>query len=270
MIAENHPSESESQASGPSAPSPEAPAQSAESQAAGKPAKADKPAKAPKAPKAGKAASADKAAGETAAASKAPAEPPPPPRLREKYRTQVVPALMREFGIRNPMAVPKLEKVVLTVGVGKHLEGSKLNPKVRETVIKDLALITGQRPVLTKAKKSVANFKLRAGYEIGAMVTLRGARMWEFVDRLMTLAIPRIKDFRGLSPRSFDGRGNYSFGVSEQGIFPEINMAETEFTHGMNITFVFRNSDDRKSLFALRELGMPFARAEDLAAARKK
>ena len=194
---------------------------------------------------------------------KAPLEPAPPPRLREKFVQEVCPKIKEVFKITNPMALPRVSKVMITVGLGKSLEGTKLNPKAKEQVLKDLTAISGQKPVMCKAKKSVANFKLRAGYEVGAMVTLRGARMWEFLDRLIALAIPRIKDFRGLSPKSFDGRGNYSFGVTEQGIFPEINMAESEFTHGMNIMVVFRNSSNEKSLFVLKELGVPFTRPED-------
>lgn len=188
-----------------------------------------------------------------------------PPRMKEKFKTDVTPKVRQQFQIGNPMASPRLEKIVVNVGVGKQLEGTKLNAKAKEQVLKDLAVITGQKAVMRRAKKSVANFKLRAGYEVGAMVTLRGDRMWEFFDRLVSLAIPRIKDFRGLNPNSFDGRGNYSFGVNEQGIFPEVNMAEAEFTHGMNIQFVFRNSNDERSRFVLAELGVPFSKPEDLA-----
>ena len=180
-------------------------------------------------------------------------------RLKEIFRSDVTQKVMKEFAITNPMAAPRLDKIVLTVGMGKSIEGSKLNQKVKEQVLKDLAVIAGQKPVITKAKKSVANFKVRAGYESGAMVTLRGDRMWEFFDRLVNLAIPRIKDFRGLNPDSFDGRGNYSFGINEQGIFPEVDMAAAEVIHGMNITFVFRNSDNDRSRATLRAMGMPFA-----------
>lgn len=180
------------------------------------------------------------------------------PRLKEKYKTQVASAIRERFNITNPMALPRLEKIVLTVGMGKQLEGTKLNLKAKEQVLKDLAVITGQKPVVCKARKSVANFKVREGYEIGAMVTLRGDRMWEFADRLISLAIPRIKDFRGLSFKSFDGRGNYSFGITEQGIFPEVDMTSAEFTHGMHLTFVFKNSTDEISRAALAELGLPF------------
>ena len=185
------------------------------------------------------------------------------PRLKERYQGPVAQKLQEQFAIKNPMALPKLEKVIVNVGLGKSIEGTKLNPKAKDQTLSDLAVITGQKAVMKIAKKSVSNFKLRAGFEVGAMVTLRGAQMWEFVDRLISLAIPRIKDFRGLNPKSFDGRGNYSFGVTEQGIFPEVNMAEAQFTHGMHITFVFRNSTDDKSRVALQEMGMPFSKPED-------
>lgn len=186
-----------------------------------------------------------------------------PPRMRERFRGPAAQKVRDDFKVQNPMALPRLEKIVLNVGVGKQLEGSKLNPKAKEQVLADLAVISGQKPIMRVAKKSVSNFKLREGYEVGAMVTLRGARMWEFFDRLVSLAIPRIKDFRGLSPKSFDGRGNYSFGITEQGIFPEVNMAEAQFTHGMHITFVFKNSNDDKSRLLLQEMGVPFTRPED-------
>ena len=184
------------------------------------------------------------------------------PRLREQYRNEVADKLMDSFSIKNRMAVPKLEKVVVSVGLGKQLTGTKIDPKAREQVIEDLGLISGQKPVMTRAKKSVSNFKVCAGYESGCMVTLRGDRMWEFMDRLITLAIPQIKDFRGLNDKSFDGRGNYSFGVQEQGIFPEINMAEAQFAHGMHITMVFKNSNDDMSREALRLLGVPFVKKD--------
>lgn len=184
------------------------------------------------------------------------------PRMKQKYNEQARKKIAEDFAISNPMALPRIEKIVLNVGLGKSLEGTKLNPKAKDTVLKDLATITGQKAVVVKAKKSVSNFKVRAGYETGAMVTLRGTRMWEFVDRLVSLAIPRIKDFRGLSDKSFDAGGNYSFGVNEQGIFPEIDMSNVEFTHGMNITFVFKNSTPELSRAVLSELGMPFVRPE--------
>lgn len=185
------------------------------------------------------------------------------PRLKQKYKDEVANRLKEAFGIDNSLALPRLEKIVLTVGMGKELEGTKLNATAKEQVLADLAVITGQKPVITRAKKSVSNFKVRKGYENGAMVTLRGAMMWEFFDRLVSLAIPRIKDFRGLKDDSFDQAGNYSLGVTEQAVFPEINMAEAKYTHGMNITFVIRNSDPERSRTMLAELGMPFVRPSE-------
>jgi len=187
----------------------------------------------------------------------------PAPRLRQRFVDEVGPAIREQFGIDNTMATPKLEKIMLSVGMGKSLEGTKLNATAKEQVLSDLELISGQRPVVTKAKKSVANFKVREGYENGAMVTLRGARMWEFFDRLVTLAIPRIKDFRGLKDTSFDGRGNYSFGIVEQGIFPEIDMANAKFLHGMHITLVFQNSTNEMSYELMKQLGFPFVRRDE-------
>jgi len=191
------------------------------------------------------------------------------PRLKEKFKGPISETVKTQFKVRNVMALPRLEKIVLSAGLGNQLDGSKLNPKAKDQVLKDLALIAGQRPIMTRAKKSVANFKVRQGYETGCLVTVRGNTMWELLDRLISLAIPRIKDFRGLNPKSFDGRGNYSFGVTEQGIFPEINMAEVEFSHGLHVTVVFRNSDDDKSMAMLKELGMPFAQGDDLAQQRR-
>ena len=180
--------------------------------------------------------------------------------MKEKFQTEVWDMVRSEFGITNPMALPNLEKIVLTVGMGNQLDGTKLNPKAREQVISDLSLITGQRPIMKKAKKAVSNFKLRIGYEVGAMVTVRGDRMWEFFDRLVSLAIPRIKDFRGLKDTSFDGRGNYSFGITEQGIFPEIDMANATYMHGMNITLVFKNSTNEVTKASLKAMGFPFVK----------
>ncbi len=185
------------------------------------------------------------------------------PRMKELFETEVWDMVRSEHGVTNPMALPRLQKIVLTVGMGNQLDGTKLNPKAREQVIEDLSLITGQRPIMKKAKKAVSNFKLRIGYEVGAMVTVRGDRMWEFFDRLVTLAIPRIKDFRGLKDTSFDGRGNYSFGITEQGIFPEIDMANAQYTHGMNITMVFSNSTDEITKAALKKMGFPFVKPAD-------
>lgn len=186
-----------------------------------------------------------------------------PPRLKERFGDAVAKKVSETFSITNRMALPRLDKIVISVGLGNQLEGTKLNAGAKETVLVDLATISGQRAVMTKARKSVSNFKVREGYENGARVTLRGDRMWEFMDRLISLAVPRIKDFRGLKLNSFDGRGNYSFGVAEQGIFPEVDMANTSYAHGMNITFTFRNSTDDISRLVLTELGMPFAAEED-------
>jgi len=180
--------------------------------------------------------------------------PAPTPRLRTHYHEKVRPKLMEQFGFTNPHQVPALEKIVLNVGVGEAIK----QPKALDAVVEELATITGQAPVRKKAKKSIANFGLRQGQEIGAAVTLRGARMWEFLDRFVSVAIPRIRDFRGLGTKSFDGRGNYSLGVKEQMIFPEINYDEIESIHGMDITFVTSSTRDDHAFALLRELGMPF------------
>ena len=185
------------------------------------------------------------------------------PRMKEKFEGPVCEQVKQTFKVLNPMALPQLDKIVITVGLGKQLDGTKLNATAKTQVLDDLSTITGQKAVMNRAKKAVSNFKLRVGYEVGAMVTMRGDRMWEFFDRLVSLAIPRIKDFRGLSRKSFDGRGNYSFGVVEQAVFPEVDMAKAKFTHGMNITVVFRNSTDEKSLLVLEQLGIPFTQVGD-------
>jgi len=182
------------------------------------------------------------------------------PRMKEQFVGPIHEKITAEYGVTNPMALPRLEKIVISVGMGNQLDGTKLNPKARAQVIEDLSVITGQRPVMKKAKKAVSNFKLRVGYEVGAMVTVRGNHMWELFDRLVSLAIPRIKDFRGMKETSFDGRGSYSFGITEQGIFPEVDMANAQYIHGMNITMVFSNSSDEITKFALKELGFPFAK----------
>jgi large subunit ribosomal protein L5 len=176
------------------------------------------------------------------------------PRLQAYYQQTVRARLQKEFGLENPHQVPRLEKVVLNVGLG---EASK-NPKQLEAAVEELGLITGQRAVVTRAKKAIANFGLRAGMPVGATVTLRGARMWEFLDRFISLAVPRIRDFRGLPSRSFDGRGNYTFGIREQMIFPEINFDKVEKIHGMDITLVTSTNRDDLAMALLRELGWPF------------
>ncbi len=181
-----------------------------------------------------------------------------PQRLRQKFLDEARPEVTKQFGVSNPMAMPVLDRIVLNVNMGRFLDGPKLPPNIRATVIETLTQITGQKPVVVKAKKSVSNFKVREGMETAAMVTLRGDRMWDFLDRFINLATPRIKDFRGLSETAFDKAGNYSLGLTEQGVFPEINMANVTFTHGMNINFVFRNSDKAKSRAVLESLGMPF------------
>jgi len=180
--------------------------------------------------------------------------PVPPPRLKAFYQGTVRGKLSQQFGFTNPHQVPQLEKIVLNVGVGEAIK----QPKALDSVVDELATITGQQPVRKKAKKSIANFGLRQGQEIGAAVTLRGARMWEFLDRFISVAIPRIRDFRGLGTKSFDGRGNYSLGVKEQMIFPEINYDEIESIHGMDITFVTSTTKDDQAFALLKELGMPF------------
>jgi large subunit ribosomal protein L5 len=180
--------------------------------------------------------------------------PVPPPRLRIYYENTVRDRLKSQFGFTNVHQIPTLEKIVINCGVGEAIK----NPKILDTVVTELGIITGQRPVRKKAKKSIANFGLREGQEIGAAVTLRAARMWEFLDRFITVAIPRIRDFRGVNTRSFDGRGNYTLGVKEQMIFPEINYDMVDQIHGMDITFVTTTSKDDQAFALLRELGMPF------------
>jgi large subunit ribosomal protein L5 len=175
-------------------------------------------------------------------------------RLLEKYRTEIIPKLKERFGLKNSLAVPRLENITISMGVGRAVE----NRKILDAVSGDLALIAGQRPVICLAKQSVSSFKLREGMPIGCKVTLRRNRMYEFFDRLIAVTIPRIRDFRGLNPRSFDGRGNFSLGVTEQFVFPEISIDKVEFVQGMNITMVIRNSDDEKSLALLKLFGMPF------------
>jgi len=184
--------------------------------------------------------------------------PIPAPRLKGFYNETVRPKLTQQFGFTNPHQVPQLEKIVINVGVGEAIK----QPKALDSVVDELARITGQQPVRKKAKKSIANFGLRQGQEIGCAVTLRGARMWEFLDRFVSVAIPRVRDFRGLGTKSFDGRGNYSMGVKEQMIFPEINYDEIESIHGMDITFVTSSTRDDVAYALLKELGLPF-RSDD-------
>lgn len=175
-------------------------------------------------------------------------------RVLEKYRSEVVPALMEQYGHTNTLSVPKLEKIVVNMGVGKATEDRRR----LETALADLANICGQRGVITRAKKSIAGFKLRKGNEVGCRATLRKSRMYEFFDRLVSVAIPRIRDFRGLSTRSFDGRGNFSLGLHEQVVFPEISVDKVEFVQGMDITIVTTSQTDEEALALLGMLGMPF------------
>jgi large subunit ribosomal protein L5 len=176
------------------------------------------------------------------------------PRLKDRFRKEVAPALMKEFELKNPMAVPHLHKIVVNMGVGEATQ----NAKVLDPAVNELGLITGQKPVVTRAKKSIAAFKVRAGMPIGAMVTLRGDRMYEFFDRLANVALPRVRDFRGLSTRAFDGRGNYTLGLRDQLVFPEIDYAKVEKVKGLNISIVTDARSDAESLALLRSLGMPF------------
>ena len=175
-------------------------------------------------------------------------------RLKDLYKSKVVPELTGEFDYKNPMAVPRMEKVIISMGVGRAVQDKKF----LESAKKDIMMITGQTPVVCKAKKSVSNFKLRQGNEIGLKVTVRRERMYEFMDRLINLTIPRVRDFRGLNPKSFDGRGNYSMGLTEQSVFPEVNPAQIEFQQGMNITFVTTAKSDQEARKMLLLFGMPF------------
>ena len=176
-------------------------------------------------------------------------------RLRERYKSDVVPALMKEFGYTNTMAVPKLEKIVVNMGVGREAQN---NPKVFDQAAMELSTVTGQKPVITKAKKSIAAFKLRTGMPVGVLVTLRGERMYEFLDRLLNAVLPRVRDFRGVSPRAFDGRGNYTLGIKDQLIFPEIDFNKVDRTRGMNISIVTTARTDEEGRALLRQFGMPF------------
>ena len=178
------------------------------------------------------------------------------PRLLGRYRSEIVPALMKEFAYRNPMEVPRLKKVVLNIGLGE----AKDNPKAIESAARDLGAITGQHPVQTKAKKSIANFKLREGMVVGMMVTLRGARMYEFVDRLANVALPRIRDFRGIPKNGFDGRGSYSLGIKEQTVFPEIDFNEIDRIRGMQLTVVTTAQNDEQAKRLLDHLGFAFVK----------
>jgi large subunit ribosomal protein L5 len=174
--------------------------------------------------------------------------------LRERYKKDIIPALMKEFNFQNIMQVPNIKKITVNIGMGEALD----NPNSLDAAVKDISAITGQKPVVVKAKKSIANFKLREGRLIGVKVTLRGERMWSMLDRLVNIALPRVRDFRGISPKSFDGRGNYTFGIREQLIFPEINYDSIDKIRGMEITFVTSAKNDEHAMALFRYLGMPF------------
>lgn len=176
------------------------------------------------------------------------------PRLKQKYREEITPALMKKFNYSSPMQVPKVEKVVINMGVGEAVQ----NPKVLDGAVEDLTLISGQKPVITRAKKSIAGFKLREGMPIGCKVTLRGDRMYYFLDKLFNVALPRVRDFRGVSPKSFDGRGNYTLGLKEQLIFPEIDYDKVDKVRGMDVIIVTTANTDEEARELLAQLGMPF------------
>ena len=174
--------------------------------------------------------------------------------LKERYRKEIVPALMKELGLDNIMQVPKIEKIVLNIGMGEAIDDAK----TLDAAVADIEVITGQKPVITKAKKSIANFKLREGHSVGVKVTLRGEKMWSLLDRLLNIALPRVRDFRGVSRKSFDGRGNYTLGLREQLIFPEVDYDSIDKIRGMEITFVTTAPNDEQATALLRHLGMPF------------
>jgi|HubBroStandDraft_4_1064222.scaffolds.fasta_scaffold145409_2 large subunit ribosomal protein L5 len=179
------------------------------------------------------------------------------PRMLEKYKAQAVPALIKQFNYKNPMQVPRLQKIVVNMGLGAAVA----NPKIIDTAVEDLRAISGQKPVVTRAKKAIANFKLREGIPIGAMVTLRSSRMWEFLDRLVTVALPRTRDFKGISRKAFDGKGNYTLGLKEQIIFPEVDYDKIDAIKGLNVSFVTTARTDEEGRALLQQLGMPFRAA---------
>ncbi len=177
-----------------------------------------------------------------------------PARLKLRYRKEIVPGLMKDLNLKNPMQVPRLEKIVVNMGLGEAISNNKL----LESAVDQLGALTGQRPVVTKSRKAIANFKLRENQSIGAMVTLRGDRMYEFLDRLINVALPRVRDFKGISPKAFDGRGNYTLGVREQIIFPEINYDQIEKVKGLNVSIVTTAGNDERALALLKAFGVPF------------
>lgn len=213
--------------------------------------KGDKAAKAPKAPKGEKAA---KPAETTSGGKREPRDPSYVPRVHARYKAQVVEALKKQFNYKNVMMVPRLQKVVINMGLGMAVG----NPKVIDTAVQELRAITGQQPIVRRARKSIASFKLRENLPIGVTVTLRRHQMWEFVDRLFSFALPRVRDFKGVSPKGFDGRGNFTMGLREQIIFPEIDYDKIDVAKGMNISFVTTAKTDEEGRALLRELGIPF------------
>ena len=178
------------------------------------------------------------------------------PRLKRQYEEEVAPKLAKEFGFENPMAIPRMEKISLNMGLGEAIQ----NIKILDDAVEELSALAGQRPTITRAQKSIASFKVREGMPIGCRVTLRGTRMWEFLDRMISVALPRVRDFRGVSSKSFDGRGNYTLGLREHTIFPEIDHNKVDKVKGMNVTIVTTAGNDERARYMLRELGMPFAR----------
>jgi large subunit ribosomal protein L5 len=192
-------------------------------------------------------------------------EAPPSPRMHDQYVKDIVPGLMKTFNFKNVMQVPRLDKIAINVGVGQATQ----DPKLVDVIVKDLELIAGQKPVVTRAKKAISNFKLRAGMPIGVKITLRRSRMYEFMDRFINLAVPRIRDFRGLSDKSFDGHGNYTVGVKEQIIFPEIDVDKVTKVFGMDITFVTTAKDDIEAYELLKSFGMPFTKKQEVLETKK-
>ena len=175
-------------------------------------------------------------------------------RLKEKFNQEIAPALAKEFGYKNPMSIPRIQKIVLNMGLGEAIS----NQKIIDVAVNELAVVTGQKPVVTKAKKSIAQFKLREGMSIGTMVTLRGDRMYEFLDRFISITLPRVRDFRGVSPKAFDGRGNYTVGLKDQLIFPEVDFGKVDKARGMNVCIVTTATNDEEARSLLRHFGMPF------------
>ncbi len=175
-------------------------------------------------------------------------------RFKDKFNQEIAPALAKEFGYKNPMSIPRIQKIVLNMGLGEAIS----NQKIIDVAVNELAVVTGQKPVVTKAKKSIAQFKLREGMSIGAMVTLRGDRMYEFLDRFISITLPRVRDFRGVSPKAFDGRGNYTVGLKDQLIFPEVDFGKVDKARGMNVCIVTTATNDEEARSLLRHFGMPF------------